>query len=466
MRPALLVAFVILTTAASPARAQRVSCNLLERPGGEMIISNAGQPTESGIIYRAHFVCDGGERTMISDTATYSRASGQIVLFGRVEVSDPGRVMRSAQATYFTNLRQLSASGNVVVTDRETGSVIQGDLLNMLEQTPDRPESQLTATATSGLARATLLRERAAEPGVRDTTVVEAAQIHIVGDRLFRGLGNAVLTRDSLRATGAQIEYSQQAGSLEVVGDARVELPSYALSGDSITAELGDDDEIRGVLARHQTVLASEELNVTAPGLRLFFEDGGLSRLVAMPWPQSLYGPPAERPRAWSAEFRMEADSLDVLAPGQQIREAAAVGTAHVERITPDSLRGLLPDADPPVLALIQNDWVRGDTVRAFFTAGPEPAGEGTEAERVLERLWTTGEPAQAMHRTRDENAAPDARLSIAYLVGREIEVTLDGGAVTVVAASEDVRGVYLQPAELARRTGGGRAVIPPGPQQ
>jgi lipopolysaccharide export system protein LptA len=481
MRAAPLLALALLLGGAASAAAQPVTCNLVRREGGEAIISNAGQPTEFGIIYRAHFLCDGGRSTMIADTATYSRASGQIELFGRVEVSNPDQVMRSARATYFTQLRQLSASGNVRVTDRETGSTLRGDLLNYLEQTPDRPESQMTATATTGLARAVLLRERAAEPGVRDTTVVDAAQIHIVGDRLFRGLGNAVMTRDSLRATGATIEYSQQDGAMQVNGDGRIELPGYELRGDSISATLGEDDEIREVLARHAAALSSEDLQVTGPALRLFFEDGGVHRLVAMSWRPRSFGPEPGRPLAWSDEFRMEADSLDVLAPAQRLTEAVAIGVAHVERITPDSLRALLPEVAPDVLALIGNDWMRGDTVRAFFADGPqrhatdpaarEPA-EGAvtdtataEPERVLERIWTTGDPASTMHRTRDENAPDGTKLSIAYLVGREVEVVFSNGTVSVVSASDDVRGVYLQPAEVARRTGGGTAVIPPEQQ-
>jgi lipopolysaccharide export system protein LptA len=493
MRVAWLMLLIMLLAGADSAAAQSMVCDMVERPGGRAVISNAGQPTESGIIYRAHFVCDGGQVTIIADTAMYSVAGGTIDLYSRVEVSNPERIMRATRATYFMRIRQLSARDGVVVTDRETGSVITGDVLNYLEAMAERPESQVTVTSTEGLSRALLLRERAGQPGVRDTTIVDASVIFLLGDRLFRGLGRAVMTRDSLRATGSSIEYAEQAGNLEIAGDARVELPSYVLTGDSITAVLGEDEQIREVLSRHQAVLDSEDLQVTAAAVRIYFEDGGVSQLVAMSWPAPMRGgtPPA-RARAVSAEFRMEADSLEVLAPEQQLREAAAFGSAYVERITPDSLRDLLPDAEPAVRTLIENDWVRGDTVRAFFTAAPEPAGqgagatparqdaelaperaaietdtsrEGGEPARVLERLWAAGTPAQTMHRTRDENAPEDTRLSIAYLVGRQIEVTFTGGVVEVVTASEDVRGVYLQPAATARRTGDGAPAIPPEQQ-
>jgi lipopolysaccharide export system protein LptA len=466
MRRVVILAGMMLLTVTGSAAAQRVVCNVIERQGGSATISNAGLPTEFGVIYRAHFVCDEGQRTILADTATYSRASGQIELFGRAEVQDPERILNAARATYFTQLRQLSARGDVVVTDRATGSVIQGDVLTYLEETPTRPESQITATATTGQARATILSERSAEPGVMDTTIVDAAQINVAGERLFRGLGDAVMTRDSLRASGFVIEYDQDSGVLVVTGNGLVEVPGYELRGDSITATVAEGDEIRDVLARHSTSLHSADMQVTAPALRLFFEDGEVARMVALPWEPAVPGTPVARATAVNDQFRMEADSLDVLAPGQRIEEVAAVGSAYVERFTPDSLQALLPETDDDVRSLIANDWVRGDTVRAYFTDGPPPDEEGAAVERVLERLWAGGEPARTMHRTRDRNAEPDVLFSLAYLVGRKIDVTFRDGAIAVVTASEDVRGVYLQPSDVAARTTGSNTGRPPPRQQ
>jgi hypothetical protein len=322
------------------------------------------------------------------------------------------------------------------------------------------------ATATTGQARATILSERSAEPGVMDTTIVDAAQINVAGERLFRGLGDAVMTRDSLRASGFVIEYDQDSGVLVVTGNGLVEVPGYELRGDSITATVAEGDEIRDVLARHSTSLHSADMQVTAPALRLFFEDGEVARMVALPWEPAVPGTPVARATAVNDQFRMEADSLDVLAPGQRIEEVAAVGSAYVERFTPDSLQALLPETDDDVRSLIANDWVRGDTVRAYFTDGPPPDEEGAAVERVLERLWAGGEPARTMHRTRDRNAEPDVLFSLAYLVGRKIDVTFRDGAIAVVTASEDVRGVYLQPSDVAARTTGSNTGRPPPRQQ
>lgn len=457
MRRRLLAAFAaVLAFAAPPLEAQQTTCSVRQRDGApDATFSNVGTPYEVAIVPLADLSCAGGRR-ILADTAMVSQASGMIQLFGRVEVTDPEQTLRARQVTYYTRVRQMTAFDNVVLTSRRNGSVIRSDVLNYYEQTAQRPQSMIVATRQTGpLVRAILYDDQPSVEGARpDSMIVDAQEIHITGDDNFRGIGNATLTRDSLTATGHQIEYWQNVGSLNVLGGGVVTLPGYDLRGDSITATMaGEQREIREVLTRHDAALTSEDMNVRAPAIRLFFENGGIARMVAMNWRPMGATPAGARPVAVSEQFRMESDSIDVLAPDQKITEAAAIGSAYVQRFTPDSLRALLPDAEPEVLALIENDWMRGDTVRAFFTDAPvDTAGAGSN-ERVMERLTAVG-AAQAMHRMRPEDAATDAKLSIAYLVGRSVQVSFGDGVVTEVQASEDVRGVYLQPRDAARQAG------------
>lgn len=463
------------------------SCTITQREGAqEAIFSNMGQPNQVALVFLAVITCADGRR-FLADTATSSSASGIIELFGRVEATDRERILRAGRATFFTRQGQLHAQNNVVVTQRATGSVIRADILNYYQETPQRPQALIVATRTTGPAARAVLYSEAPEGGAAgDSTVVDAHEIQIVGEATFRGTGEAVLTRDSLRATAHQIEYNQDSGSLQVLGGGVVTLPAYQLRGDSITASVDENDEIEEVLTRHGSRLDSDDMQVTAPAIRLFFTDRSVSRMVAMNWQPRPGASAGARPLAVSEQFRMEADSLDVLAPEQRLTEAAAIGGAHVERITPDSLLQYLPDAEPNVRSLIQNDWMRGDTVRAFFTAaradgdsraagdtaaaaGAVAAGDtagvaagtvpantpGGRNERVLERLVAVGGPAQAMHRMHPEDASD--RLSIAYLVGSRVEVSLEAGVVVEVMAAEDVRGIYLQPTEAARRAAAAR---------
>jgi hypothetical protein len=194
-------------------------------------------------------------------------------------------------------------------------------------------------------------------------------------------------------------------------------------------------------------------MRLTAPAARLFFDSTGVNRLIAMNW-QTLPGavePP--RPHVENEQFRMDADSIDVVAPEQRITEAIAIGSAYGERVTPDSLKALLPEADTTVMKLIANDWMRGDTVRAFFTDNPRAAQDSTAPDRTMDRLLALGSPAQSMYRMRN-GESPDEKLSINYMVGTAIEVQFRDGAVELVY-SPDAVGVFLQPADAARRAGG-----------
>lgn len=471
---AALLAFLLLAPAPELTAQQTTRCDVLDRPGSRTTGSDVGLPTETLVITNAHLLCSSGRR-ILADHASVVKASQRIELTGNVEVRDPDRRLTSQRATFFSGTRQLAASGSVVLTDLRTGSIIRGDLLNYYEQTAERPQSRVEATATTGRARAILFAAGGA--GAQDSTIVDAEQINIIGETTFRGVGNAVMTRDSMRSTGHSIEYRPEAGEMIVAGSAVVEVPAYELRGDSITALLDEGERIREVLARHRAGIDSEEMRVQAPALRLYFEDGGISRMVAMGWEPVRDQTGTSRPRVDAEEFRLESDSLDVLAPAQQLAEVVAIGDAYGERITPDSLRRAIPDAPAGVARLVAGDWVRGDTVRAFFMADARTPGDTLAPDaaapdappadvpsaaggRVLERLQAAGAPARSMYRLYDE-ADPEAGPSFNYLVATRIDVAFRAGAVQLVTAAGDARGVYLQPVEAAaaadRADGGGQ---------
>ncbi|CAN5777679.1 hypothetical protein BH23GEM10_BH23GEM10_08150 [soil metagenome] len=442
----------------TPLHAQG-TCRIIEVPGSNNQFSNAGTPHETVVITcGAHIIC--GSRTLRAETATRIAASQRIELFGNVRVEDAGRTLTAQEATFFAGTRQLAARVNVVIRDLQTGSSIRGDLVDYYQESETRPEARIEAVGTSRPARAVLFQ--AGETA--DSTIVDASQITVIGERSFVAVGNAVMTRDSMRATGFTIQYTQQSGELQVVRDGLVQLPNQEMRGDSINATIGDDDELREVLTRHGASIVSEEMNVTAPAIRLELEDGGVTRMVAMAWPAASGALTSPRPRVEAEEFIMESDSIDVLAPGGQIAEAWAIGDAYGARIAPDSLTAMLPETTPEMLALISSDWMRGDTVRATFIENPALADDPAATERVLDRLMAAGSPAVSVYRMHAENST-DERLSINYLTAARIEVAFVNGAVSVVSAEGNARGMYLQPAPPpATRSGSnGRGVEPGG---
>jgi hypothetical protein len=454
-----------------PAAARGQSCDVVS--SGTTSFVNQGTPQEMVFVTIPVLACPGGRR-ISADNAYISQASGVVQLMGSVQFQDSARTLRSTNAQYFSRAQRLSASGSVVLVHRTTNSTIRSEQLEYTEATPQRP-SHVQAMGGQPVA----VFRQAGQP---DSTVLRAQQIDIFNDDRLRGTGDARLERDSLVALAMIIEYAQSDGRLDLSGlRTQVNLPRYELIADSTTVTLGDDEQIREVLARHSASLDAEDMDVSAGAIRLFFEDGGVTRMVAMPWTPRPGAVAAGQARVVNEQFNMVADSVDVLAPRQQLQEAVAIGRAHVERATPDSLRPYLPEAADDIMRLIAHDWMEGDTVRAFFTGPVDPVvaaqaaadaapGDtaaaraaaaaaavppGDPSERVLERLYASGGPARAMHKMRPENAAVDAKLSIAYLVGQHVEVTFIDGVVSLVSASEDVRGVYLQPADAARRTDG-----------
>jgi hypothetical protein len=177
--------------------------------------------------------------------------------------------------------------------------------------------------------------------------------------------------------------------------------------------------------------------------------------------------------------FRMEADSLEALTPGQRVRQVTAIGEARGEAW--DTARVAGPDpADPAApdtvagLALGERDLIFADTILGFFrddeavlaradtaaadtVAGdtvPVPplaaAAGGEEAE--LERVLAMGS-ARSLYRmrpSREEQGDPEARRGINYVIGDTIELTFTAGEVDVAHVRGLKRGVYLDPVQTA----------------
>ncbi|HSJ33043.1 MAG TPA: hypothetical protein VK933_16500, partial [Longimicrobiales bacterium] len=433
----------VLLAALAPAAALYAqtgeNCDLLPNPTRDFIINNQGTPAESWYITEAVLVCPGGRR-IVAQTATYSVGAGQITLNGNVQVDDAGRSLRSEFAQYFTETEQLHARTSVVLREKANGSVIMSEILDIYQETPTR-ESLLIATG--GQPRAIMFQRTGtgaiadtmpemATAGARDSTVLDAREIRVMGGQSFRGTGNAILRRDSLTATGDAIEFSDATQQLDVMGSAVVQLPAQELRGDTITGTVDEQDQIDAVLARHGASLHTDDLDVTAPAIRLLFAEGAVERLVAMPWTPAPGAPPGPRPRVVSDMFNMDADSIDVMAPGGQITQALAVGDARGERVIPDSLQALLPEATPEVMALLSRDWMRGDTVRARFAPNPRAETDTAAAATVMEQLAAHGNQAQSMYSIRDEDD-PAAKLSYNYLLSSYIEVNFLDGEVSTV---------------------------------
>lgn len=228
-----------------------------------------------------------------------------------------------------------------------------------------------------------------------------------------------------------------------LVGRAVVRDSAQDLKGDSIHA-LMVDGEFSQIEAFRDAQILSEDMNLDSDRLRIVLDTGVVQRLIAV-------GSPERQAHATSPQFEATADSIDAIAPDQQLDRVIAVGNAFGVRAQ-DSLDVDLPED-------ISRDWARGDTISAYFGAASDSliqarrlAGNTTSSDRVLERLVVSGaeQPATTLYRTREANDTTN-QVSVIYTVARRIEMLLKDGEVDTVNATDELRGLYLQPVRRAQ---------------
>jgi lipopolysaccharide export system protein LptA len=317
---------------------------------------------------------------------------------------------------------------------------------------------------------------------------IDAQRFVLEGTRYFRATGSVVVTRDSLDAVADSLEYDQDQGSLFLSEDARVTTADTDLSANTIRLAI-PQEEVREALAEGDAILIGEDLRLLAPIVTLFFTQGQMDMLVARRDPvadslaveeEAVTDPePPEwgredvsevleelnlelfpvRPYAMAQDFLLEGDSLEVLTPGQVLKEVWAMGAARGESTGRDTLN------TPDTPELIARDWLEGDTIVAFFGEGqdslaageeplPEPETEVIDADTTethyrLERLETRVQ-ARSMYRMApsDSTLAEDpGRFAIHYVVGDQITIILnEEGEAERMEVEGQTRGIHLEP--------------------
>jgi lipopolysaccharide export system protein LptA len=404
--------------------------------------------------------CAAGEQ-LRADSAVIYEAIDEVHLFRRVDYQDPGRALTSDYATYNGGTGRLWATGNVVFTDRGRGSTLRGPNLEYFRPVPGRPEPQAIATERPRLTIAPSGERR------RDPMEVDADRITTVGERYVTADGNVVIRGGDMDAWAEQAFYDATEERLELRRSARAKAERFDLTGDFIQTEM-DDGSLREVLARGNARLVEERLRVTGPQIRMFFERDSLQRLVSGHGPSASEGG-AGRSVALARGFRMEADSLEAITPGQRVRQVIAIGESRGEAWDTAAVAGPDPaDAAAPDtvagIALGERDLIFGDTIIGFFRdddvdgapvladgAAP-PAADGEDAE--LERVLAIGN-ARSLYRmspSRDE-AQAGAKRGINYVIGDTIDLVFAAGEVDHAIVRGLKRGVYLDPVQTAAAT-------------
>ena len=485
--PLLLAAVASLT--ATEARAQNV-CNLVYQRGTWVSVGAEGQRVinASGpLLVR----CSAGEELQ-ADSAVLYEAINEVHLFRRVDYQDPGRSLTSDYATYNGNTGRLWATGSVIFTDKNRGSTLRGPNLEYFRAAPGRPDAQAIATERPHL---TVVPRSGRQ---RDPMEVDADRITTVGENHVNAEGNVVIEGKEMDAWAQTAYYDATQERMELRTNARARGERYDLTGDFIEAELAEG-ALERVLSRGNARLIEERMRVTGPQLQLFFARDSLQRLV------SGHAPTGDgstgRSVALARGFRMEADSLEALTPGQRISQVIAIGTAEGQSWDTLQVAGPAPaDTTAPDtvggLALGERDLIFADTITGFFksdsaraasprpdlpradTAGadstppvpadsvPPPAARPDSADAELERMLAVGH-ARSLYRLRpsreEQQRNPNGKVGINYVNADTIELSFSEGEVDIATVRGLKRGVYLDPvqADTAARDSTARDTVP-----
>lgn len=490
--------------APSPGPAER-RCEI-ER-GEDLKIFDRGTPFERTVLRGGvRIVCTGGV-SIDADSAESHSVTGERRFIGRVFYRDSLKTLEADRVDYFDHDGRILARGEeVVLTDIEKGSVVRGTELEYFREMEHRPEARAIvrgrphAILYDGPAPATATLDAPADAAGggadaedRPPLEIDADWMEMLGERVFRAIGQVEIQRGEMRGWADEAEFDQLEDRMLLTGNARVEEESYALAGEEIEA-WREEEALHEVIASGDAILTSKEMRMDAPKIRILFHEGELDRLIAFgprtatetadtadaASPETVRATASDpdlpgigpaRPRVIAEEFWLIADSIDALTTGQRLTEVIAVGDAYGERAADSTDVGLAP--------LIARDWLRGDTITGYFVQEPAPVAKSvpgtdepapgeplpgtpaeaeapdsaeTEMRTVLERLVAVGADgrARSLYRLREDGREQDAP-SVNYLVANRIVLHLKDGEVSEVEADGPIHGLHLEPARPSR---------------
>lgn len=386
--------------------------------------------------------CEGQGNRLLADSAEHYAERGELILIARVRYSEPRMSLQSDRMIYYTAEERLLATGNVrgqsASGTRFTGPQIEyfrakpGVRAVPSWRAPGRPFVRMSPTAIR-----TDSAPRSAPPGNRaptaagDSVDLWADLVISVNDSLVWAIGNVIIERPDLRATADSarldqgIEFAQLLRKPEIVG--RGERP-FTLVGTVIDL-WSKDRRLRQVRADGSAKVTSDSLTLTGDTIDLRMVEQQMERVYA--W--------GGRATADAPAQRLEADSLDILMPGQRLQEIRALGTAFARS-----------RADTVKIETEELDWIAGDTIVALFDT---LATADTTSNARMREVVASG-TARAFYQlapSKGERGAPN----LSYNRGRVITVVFEQGEVRHVDVRERASGIFLEPvpADTAKAT-------------
>ncbi len=377
--------------------------------------------------------CQGDPQVVSADSAEQYENAGMLVLIGNVVFDEPGKTRVTAPtATYFTGEEKLVLYGGVLGTDVPTGSTFSGPTAEYYRAGRMRPFARLYAPQRPTMRL--VQRDSAGEelPPVS----VTANQFEYVGDTVLVGWGSVLIDRQQITGQSDSATFDQRTERARLIRNAfimsRDTTRAFRLTGDSIDL-FSTDRVLERVVAMHRAQAISSDVTMRAERVEMRLDSQQVDRAWA-------YGP--GRAYAETTTQSLEADSIEVVMPGQVVQTLHAIGQALAFGV-PDTTR--IRNAERDVLS--------GDTIVAAFDTVTTPPD--TTPKSVIRQVTATLR-ASAQYQMAS-SGGPDCPPSINYVRGRRIVVDFDSGAVQSVSVDSQASGVYLEPVPDSLADGGRR---------
>jgi hypothetical protein len=196
----------------------------------------------------------------------------------------------------------------------------------------------------------------------------------------------------------------------------------FTLEGELIDS-YSRNRKLQRVIARGRGVATSQDLTLRADTIDLRVNDDALERAIA--WSSG-----GRFAVAVSPTQHIVADSIDVRMPDQRVREVHAVRRAFAEA-----------KADTTKFRADTTDWMRGDTIVAYFDS---TAKRDTTKSPPIKQLLALGNASSYYNLPPQDST--QRRPALSYVTGKRIRVMFDSTQVSTVVVYEQTGGVYLEP--------------------
>jgi lipopolysaccharide export system protein LptA len=370
--------------------------------------------------------CAGQGNRLLADSAEHYQDRGELILINRVRYTEPRMNMQSDRMVYYTREDRLIATGNVR-GKTNTGTRFTGPLMEYFRakpgvraqpswRAPGRPFVRMAPQDTTARRR-----PRPGETVESDSVDITADLVISQNDSLVWASGDVVIERPDMRATGDSATLDEGIGFARLLKGPKIvgrgERP-FTMVGTEIDM-WSKEQKLERVLASGEASVVSDSLNLVGDTIDLRFADQLMQRVFT--W--------GGRAKADTPQQQMEADSLEILMPGQQLRELHAVGKAIAYTVV-DTLR----------IASEERDWISGDTIVAFF----DSTATGDSTRTQMKQVTASG-TARAYYQLAPSSGVKGPP-NVSYNRGREIIVSFEEGEVSKVDVRDRASGIFLEP--------------------